>query len=103
MGICFGFTCRIIMKWGNGLWGCFRYFLAVDYDWPHAQYDFSHAGIGMIFFQLQIVSTIVCYLEFWGLFRGYINARTLRSWVGCWVGGAGLLVVDGFCWSWFVK
>ena len=34
------------------------------------------------FCQLQIVSAIVRYLEFWGLFRGYINAKTL---IGCYL------------------
>lgn len=34
---------------------------------------------GMIF------SEIVCCLEFWGLFRSFLNARARRDSVGCWL------------------
>lgn len=51
----------------------FRWSVAGDYDLPQAP---AKAW----FCQLQIV----CRLEFWELFRGYINARVPRGRVGCW-------------------
>ena len=73
-----------------GIWGCFGLYGAADYDLPSALAEAR-------FCQLQVVSSIVWCLEFWELFRGYINARALSgvaggcwwfSWVGC-----GMLVV----------
>lgn len=50
------------------MWGCFRLSAASDCDLPCALVEawFCHG---------QIVSEIVCCLEFWEVFRGYINAR----------------------------
>jgi hypothetical protein len=48
-----------------GIWCCFT----------AADYDLLPALAGVWFCQLQIVSVIVWLLGFWGLFRGYINAR----------------------------
>jgi hypothetical protein len=79
MGIWFCFNPRC------GIWGSFRLSTTADYDLPHAL-------AGTWFCQLQIVSATVWHLEFWGLFRGYCNARAWRDRVGCWlvVGGHGL-------------
>lgn len=52
--------------------GCFGLTAAADYDVPHALAEAR-------FCQLQIVSANVGHLEFWQLFRGYINAGPQRS------------------------
>jgi hypothetical protein len=57
------------------MWSCFRLSAAVDCD-------LSPALAEVWFCQLQIVSVIV---EFWELFRGYINARTLIGGIGSWL------------------
>jgi hypothetical protein len=73
-----------------GIWGCFRL------STTSADYDLPHAVAGLWFCQQQIVSATVWHLEFWGLFRGYINAKALKGEVGWWL-------VVGCCWLWFVK
>jgi hypothetical protein len=61
-----------------------------------ADCDLPHALVEAWFCQLQIVSEIVCPLEFWELFGGYINARVPIGGIsGCWSFkgiGCGLLV-----------
>ena len=49
--------------------------------------------ICLVLSQLQIVFVIVWYLEFWELFRGYMNSRTLTGRVGCWWTVGWLLLV----------
>ena len=44
--------------------------------------------------QIDHSAAILGCLEFWGLFRGYINARALRGGVSCWLS----LVVVGCHW-----
>lgn len=54
------------------MWGCFGLTAAADCDVPHALAE-------AWFCQLQTVSANVGHLEFWQLFRGYINAGPQRS------------------------
>jgi hypothetical protein len=76
-------------RWG--IWGWARLFRAADYD-------LHHALVEAWFCQMQIVSVIVWFLEFWGLFRGYENSKTpggICGWklFGCWL----LLVAVSCC------
>ena len=67
--MCFHYNLR------RGLWDCFRLPAAADVTCLML----SEAW----FCQVQIISTIVWRLEFWELFRGYINA-TAQNGAGCW-------------------
>jgi hypothetical protein len=89
--VCFRFNPRFISK----IWGCFGLSTEGENDLPLALLE-------AWFCQLQIVSVIdIWHLELTfdilGIFKGYINARALRRWVGgCWsfIGiGRGLFVV----------
>ena len=62
--ICFNPRC--------GIWSCFRSSIAANYDLPSAL-------AGMLFCQLQTVSTNVWHLKFWRLLKRSINARALRE------------------------
>jgi hypothetical protein len=58
------------------IWGCFRLTTEADNDLLCALAE-------AWFCQLQKVSITGRHLEFWELFRGYKNARSLRDGVGC--------------------
>ena len=62
-------------------------------------YDLPHPLAGAWFCQMHMVSAIVWYLEFWGIFRGYTHAIFPRG------GGMGWLVIDCWWlvfWSWWL-
>jgi hypothetical protein len=68
--------------------GGFALSAAADYDVPRALAE-------AWFCQLEIVFTIVGPLEFWELFRGYINVRApIGGWWSFRRLGCGLLVVN---------
>lgn len=81
--ICFHFKPHV------GGWGCLRFYTAADCDLPCAL-------AGLWFWQLITVSERVWHLEFWRLFRWYVNARAPERVValGLWAVGWLLLVVD---------
>jgi hypothetical protein len=67
-----------MFSFSSQMWGYGCCFASADYDLPRA---LAEAWFG----QLQIVSAISWRLEFWELFRRYINARALVGGVsGCW-------------------